>query len=220
MKNFFTNFIQEFIKLNAHSLSNYPGMVFLFYIFTLFDTASSHINAKAYFLLGYCVIGIIFYTLTNLMYPQVESKISRLDYSESININLNELNVPFENTTFASFNLFIFGYTITYWINLNLLQSSENVEILIAYNLIAIFIFSFFNIYYLNQSSLSVILSLCTGIISGLIWSQLIFHESSFPSNFAENKFTDDKFSSMNNEEIHKCNGSSSDNKICKAYRY
>ena len=122
--------------------------------------------------------------------------------------------VPMRTVTTASFYCFSMGYLLGYWANLNVVKRTSNSTINMCFYLVIAFIFYLFTVYIIKSCTwTSGLLSICTGTIFGMVWSQMI-----------ADKIDDVEQISVNSPNAKSdggtmCDGSDNDNMVCNAFR-
>jgi hypothetical protein len=176
------NLLKESIRLNAVSLATLPGSIFLFFLFFSVDTLVGVFNAKAMYFLGFLIQILFSYGTGVLLFPRGSSDISSSGQSEKgifegVDTSLLKSLKPFAEYTQVSVFASILGYTIAYWINLNFILKTKNVETVSLVYMAALIIFLLFEVFVLEEEWQSLVMSLSVGVIFGVIWANLTYQQ-------------------------------------------
>jgi hypothetical protein len=158
-------------------------------------------RAKLMFVIGYFVSALIFYAVSSVCFPAADQGLDLdLDLGQdqdqdqgqgqgledgqgydskyalmthSTQRMLRSL-MPFTRATSASFYCFSIGYLFGYWTNLNMAKQTPNAMMNAMVYLTAAFVLVLFNVFVVQEAQWrSAIVSVCTGLIFGMIWSQV-----------------------------------------------
>ena len=82
--------------------------------------------------------------------------------------------IPFTKSTTASFYCFSIGYLFGYWANLNMAKRTPNAVANVLIYLALTFVLVLFNVFVLKDAGWqAAMMSVCTGLIFGMVWSQM-----------------------------------------------
>jgi hypothetical protein len=200
------------LGLLQNGMGALPGAIIVVMCVFMLDTYAGVPSAKLYFVVGYFLMVVIFYTASVLCFPRGVAKPSKkLDHG----IACLQFMRPFANYTTASFYTFSVGYLFGYWVNINVAKQSPNLPMLLSYYLAVAFFGFVFSVFYVGGTSWeSGLMSMGVGTIAGFIWSQLISDRvTTVEAPVSATASTGVPAGSL------ACNGTSSDDSICRAFR-
>jgi len=146
------DFIKDSGKSITSSLDTITYQFFFILAFFLVDPLISNTIAKLFFLIGYAFVSILFYVISYTFFKASEES---------------------ELTFLTNFSLYIFAFTIGYWLYLNLVQSSN--IILLLYYITLLILYSVYIIYSKKETSyIYGIGSIIVGLLMGILWAFLI----------------------------------------------
>lgn len=131
--------------------------------------------------------------------------------------------IPMQRVTTASFFTFSIGYMLGYWANLNLAKKTENATTNMVVYLGIAFAFYIFTVFLIKSCSwTSGLISICTGTIFGMVWSQMVADKVDAITPASDNSRGGRATSSGGGGAANEgsvCDGSSSDDMVCNAFR-
>ena len=120
--NFGQAFLNELIDFGMSGFSNLPYSTIFVMIVFLLDTTMRSSTAKLYFVCGYFIELLLFYSFARICFPsETDQKLNPVHY-------LNYMATPLQRYTHASFFNFSAGYVLGYWGNLNILLNNLNIS--------------------------------------------------------------------------------------------
>ena len=210
VQTFTSRLLSELIDFTLRSLGSLPcSIVFVVLVFMI-DTALRSASAKLYFVCGYFIQLVFFYTFTVITFPKsaaksgeggTESKgtddddaAATTESTETKKMHNYLLQmVPFQKNTTASFYNFSVGYLLGYWGNINIQKNTVNATLVNSYYAAIVFFCFTFSVFYLKACSWqSGVVSVAFGIVGGMVWSQMVMPRIRLETAY-DNKFlTDD----------------------------
>ena len=190
-------FLNEFIEFGTSSLAGLPCSAIFVTILFMLDTTLRSATAKLYFVCGYFIELLLFYSFGVICFPATEEKGTRSTSSSSYNRldddddfdmmgggdkdkpllgKVQFLAKPFQIATDASFFNFSAGYILGYWGNLNILNGTRNAVIVVCYYAAFVLFAFLMSVFYLGGTCTwqSGVLSAITGVIGGMVCAQVI----------------------------------------------
>lgn len=197
-------FANEVVEFGASNLAGLPCSVVFASIVFMLDTTLRSSTAKMYFVCGYLIELLLFYSVGAICFPPDTSssggqsdgeyghggRFNRSSFASQMQdhgamfgggssaplINrIQFLARPFQHFTSASFFNFSAGYLMGYWGNLNILTETKNAVIVNAYYAAFVLFCYLYSVFYLNTASWqSGLVSVVSGIIGGMLCSSLI----------------------------------------------
>jgi hypothetical protein len=228
--NFGQVFLNELVDFGSSSAGSLPvSTVFVIVVFLL-DTTLRSSTAKLYFVAGYFVELLIFYSFARILYPAPDQK------SETMNVLLY-LATPLQRYTHASFFNFSAGYILGYWGNLNILLNAPNATLNVSYYTVFVLFCFMYSVFYLgsvdenNQhkglcSWQSGLISASMGVLGGIVCSHLISDrvklETQYDGQFIMNSQAVSRQDNSNiqlSDGVTQCGSGKNDDMICKVFR-
>ena len=231
-KNALFDLVRESIRLNAISLATLPGSIFLFFLIFCIDTLIGVFNAKAMYFLGFILQILFSYGTGVLLFPRssssVSSGVSEQGIFEGVDRSLLKSLKPFAEYTQVSVFASILGYTIAYWLNLNFILKTKNVESVSLVYMAVLIIFVLFEIFVFEEEWQSLIMSLSVGAVFGIIWANLTYQQqfvtlkdaSEVPTSLIPSSSSSSTSSGYS--KVSTCNASSgnqNEDMVCRAFR-
>ena len=187
-------FLNEFIEFGTSSLAGLPCSAIFVTILFMLDTTLRSATAKLYFVCGYFIELLLFYSFSVICFPNERSTTStapsRNQRSNNYDDGLDEgfdddvlrgggddrenkllgrvrfLARPFQSYTSASFFNFSAGYILGYWGNLNILNGTRNAVIVVCYY-VAFVLFAFLmSVFYFQHGEHGGTCSWQSGVLS------------------------------------------------------
>jgi hypothetical protein len=196
-------FANEVIEFGVSNFAGLPCSVVFATIVFMLDTTLRSATAKMYFVCGYLIELLLFYSIGTICFPpDTSTKGASSGYgglsdmstgfgqhmqdhgqmfgggssgSAALINRVSFLARPFQHFTTASFFNFSAGYLLGYWGNLNILVETKNAMVVNAYYAAFVLFCFLLSVFYLNTASWqSGLVSVVTGIIGGMACSSLI----------------------------------------------
>jgi hypothetical protein len=226
-RNSLFDLLKESIRLNSVSLATLPGSLFLFFLIFSVDTLVGVFNAKAMYFLGFLIQILFSYGTGVLLFPRGASPNSSIGTTEKgifegVDTSLLKSLKPFAEYTQVSVFASILGYTIAYWLNLNFILRTKNVETVSLVYMAVLIMFLLFEIFILEEEWQSLVMSLMLGMVLGIVWANLTYQQhlvtmtevpsGSFPSSSSDSSHT----------KVSTCSASSgnqNEDMVCRAFR-
>lgn len=234
--NFGQAFLNELIDFGMSGFSNLPYSTIFVMIVFLLDTTMRSSTAKLYFVCGYFIELLLFYSFARICFPsETDQKLNPVHY-------LNYMATPLQRYTHASFFNFSAGYVLGYWGNLNILLNTSNATINVFYYVVFVLFCFLYSVYYLGASSSesldgnesnakgrgvcswqSGLISASIGVVGGMVCSNMIADrvklENEYDSQFVLNNTPDNNSSKAQLPHgITACDSKSND-MVCKVFR-
>lgn len=226
--NFGQAFLNELIDFSSSSVGTLPYTSIFVMIVFLMDTTLRSSTAKLYFVAGFFVELLLFYSFARILYPANDQK------TESMNV-LNYLATPMQRYTQASFFNFSAGYILGYWGNLNILLNTSNATINVFYYVVFVLFCFMYSTFYLGTTNedgqhtgtcswQSGLISASFGILGGMVCSHMIADriklENEYDHQFIMNSraLEDNTSSTSLPTGLTQCD-TKNDDMICKAFR-
>jgi len=185
-------FLNELTEFGVSSFANLPySAIFVTVIFML-DTAMRSSTAKLYFVCGYFIEMLLFYSFGRICFPAYTNTTSKSEQpimhgggeggrdKEFYNL-LRYLARPLQRYTEASFFNFSAGYILGYWGNLNILLKTPNANITVFYYVVFVLFCFMYSVFYLSSDETggvcswqSGMISSIMGVLGGMICAQII----------------------------------------------
>lgn len=220
VKTFSSRLLSELIDFTLRSLGSLPcSIVFVVLVFMI-DTALRSSSAKLYFVCGYFIQLVFFYTFSVITFPKSATtgtgsgqEEGNDDENEGSDFNEEEEEseatsesaetkrmhdyllqmVPFQQNTTASFYNFSVGYLLGYWGNINIQKNTRNATLVNSYYAAIVFFCFTFSVFYLKSCSWqSGIVSVAFGIVGGMVWSQVVMSRIHLDAAYDDKLLTDD----------------------------
>ena len=177
VKTFSSRLLSELIDFTLRSLGSLPcSIVFVVLVFMI-DTALRSSSAKLYFVCGYFIQLVFFYTFSVITFPKSATtgtgsgqEEGNDDENEGSDFNEEEESeatsesaetkrmhdyllqmVPFQQNTTASFYNFSVGYLLGYWGNINIQKNTRNATLVNSYYAASVFFSFTFSVFYLKS---------------------------------------------------------------------
>ena len=221
--NFLTNLSSESLKVFVNTFGILP-VSFLFVISAMScDSLLGVYNVKAMYVLGFVILFFMYYSIGSLLFPIREGEDGSSSGEEGgpmleqfVDISyLKNIN-PFATMIQISFLSTLLSFTLSYFLSMNFLLKTKNVNN-VAYSYLILYImFCLFQSYGMNQSIQTVITSSAFGAIFGIAWAQLSLNFGLIDHDTTQEQLKNQK------ELVKKCSStepSSNDDMICKAFR-
>lgn len=225
--NFGQAFLNELIEFSSSSVGSLPyTSVFVMLVFLL-DTTLRSSTAKLYFVAGYFVELLLFYSFARILYPASDQK------TESMNV-LNYLATPLQRYTQASFFNFSAGYILGYWGNLNILLNTPNATLNVFYYVVFVLFCFLYTSFYLGTTNengehsgtcswQSGMISLAMGVLGGIVCSHMIADRVKLETKY-DHQFIMNSGAVEHHQTAHLPNGvtecdANSNDTICKVFR-
>lgn len=194
-------FISELTEFGTSSFANIPYSAIFVTIVFMLDTAMRSSTAKLYFVCGYFINMLLFYSVGRICFPAYTESGSvggtRSDdrpnmqggggssSSESRDTHIYNMQRylarPLQRYTDASFFNFSAGYILGYWGNLNILLNTPNANITVFYYVVFVLFCFMYSVFYLSSdksggacSWQSGMISAVMGVLGGMLCAQLI----------------------------------------------
>lgn len=231
---FHTRLLREIIDFTLRSLGSLPcAIVFAVLVFML-DTTLRSASAKLYFVCGFFIELIFFYTFTLITFPKAASASASDDGASDGPHDTADTKrsrdyllqlVPFQQNTSASFYNFSVGYLLGYWGNLNIQKNTTNATLVNSYYAAIVFFCFTFSVFYLKACSWqSGVVSTAFGIVGGMIWSQIVMHRITLDGAYDDQLVLDDvgrpnaRTPTTLPHGVTACDGKN-DDMVCKVFR-
>lgn len=189
-------FLNEFIEFGTSSLAGLPCSAIFVTILFMLDTTLRSATAKLYFVCGYFIELLLFYSFSVICFPNERSTTSTTpsrnqrsnDYDDGLDEGFDNdqlygggddrenkllgrvrfLARPFQSYTSASFFNFSAGYILGYWGNLNILNGTRNAVIVVCYY-VAFVLFAFLmSVFYFQHGEHGGTCSWQSGVLSAI----------------------------------------------------
>lgn len=220
-------FLNELIEFSSSSVGSLPyTSVFVMLVFLL-DTTMRSSTAKLYFVAGYFVELLLFYSFARILYPASDQK------TESMNV-LNYLATPLQRYTQASFFNFSAGYILGYWGNLNILLNTPNATLNVFYYAVFVLFCFLYTTFYLGTTNedgahvgacswQSGVISSAMGVLGGMVCSHMIADRIKLETKY-DHQFIMNNRAVEHDQTTHLPNGvtecdANSKDTICKVFR-
>lgn len=234
---FTSRLLSEITDFTLRTLGSLPCSIIFAVLVFMIDTTLRSSSAKLYFVCGYFIQLVFFYTFAVISFPkealssEAESAPTELQESpetKKMHEYLLQM-VPFQQNTTASFYNFSVGYLLGYWGNLNIQKNTPNATLVNTYYAAIVFFCFTFSVFYLKSCSWqSGVVSVAFGIVGGMIWSQIVIPRIQLDSAFDDKMITDDvgtvgrsDASAANKQLPHgvtACDGKN-DDMVCRVFR-
>ena len=196
-------FMNELTEFGVSSFANLPYSTIFVTIVFMLDTAMRSSTAKLYFVCGYFIEMLLFYSFGRICFPaytesdsiQAQSSAPAVATgNENYNLRgggardkefhnlLRYLARPLQRYTEASFFNFSAGYVLGYWGNLNILLKTPNANITVFYYVVFVLFCFMYSVFYLSSSETggvctwqSGMISAVVGVLGGMICAQIIY---------------------------------------------
>lgn len=238
MSSYANDLMKDLIGIFTNSIGNMSSSMIVVLLVFANEQLLSKTKAKLFFVLGYFIFMTIFYTVGVLCFPKGEGggggegeedmggdddggdegdeegdeEEGQPLISASFRKRMISL-LPFHNVTTASFYCFSMGYLLGYWANLNVAKKTPNAMQNVCIYIAVAFVFYLFSVYIIRSCSWSsALLSICVGIIFGMLWSAMVAEKIEgveVADAAVHSKVTDSNV----------CDGSSRDGAVCQAFR-
>ena len=173
VKTFTSRLLSELIDFTLRSLGSLPcSIVFVVLVFMI-DTALRSASAKLYFVCGYFIQLVFFYTFAVITFPKnagggggegegdaaggdegADATEATAESAETKRMHDYLLQmVPFQQNTTASFYNFSVGYLLGYWGNINIQKNTRNATLVNSYYAAIVFFCFTFSVFYLKACS-------------------------------------------------------------------
>jgi len=234
---FTSRLLSEITDFTLRTLGSLPCSIIFAVLVFMIDTTLRSSSAKLYFVCGYFIQLVFFYTFAVISFPkgtsssEAESAPTELQESAETKKMHDYLlqMVPFQQNTTASFYNFSVGYLLGYWGNLNIQKSTPNATLVNAYYAAIVFFCFTFSVFYLKSCSWqSGVVSVAFGIVGGMIWSQIVIPRIQLDSAYDDKMITDDvgtlgrSDASVANKQlphgVTACDGKN-DDMVCRVFR-
>lgn len=227
--NFGQVFLNELIDFASCSVSNIAYSPIFVMILFLLDTTMRSSTAKLYFVSGFFVEILLFYSFARILYPAPDQKASSMKV-------LNYMATPMQRYTQASFFNFSAGYVLGYWGNLNILLNTPNATLNVFYYVVFVLFCFMYSVYYLGEADengqttgmcswQSGLISAVMGVLGGMVCSNLIAERVKLEAEYDHQFIVNNSVLADKNEHtitlpngMTQC-GSKNDDMICKAFR-
>ena len=209
VQTFSSRLLSEIIDFTLRSLGSLPcSIVFVVLVFMI-DTTLRSASAKLYFVCGYFIQLVFFYTFAVITFPKSaggggdEGEADERDESAAeataesaetkrMHDYLLQM-VPFQQNTTASFYNFSVGYLLGYWGNINIQKNTRNATLVNSYYAAIVFFCFTFSVFYLKACSWqSGVVSVAFGIVGGMVWSQMVMPRIHLDAAHDDKLLTDD----------------------------
>lgn len=218
VKTFTSRLLSELIDFTLRSLGSLPcSIVFVVLVFMI-DTALRSASAKLYFVCGYFIQLVFFYTFAVITFPKSaggsgsgegdegaeggdegaeggdDAAGATAESAETKRMHDYLLQmVPFQQNTTASFYNFSVGYLLGYWGNINIQKNTRNATLVNSYYAAIVFFCFTFSVFYLKACSWqSGVVSVAFGIVGGMVWSQMVMPRIHLDAAYDDKLLTDD----------------------------
>lgn len=210
VQTFSSRLLSELIDFTLRSLGSLPcSIVFVVLVFMI-DTALRSASAKLYFVCGYFIQLVFFYTFAVITFPKSaggggggdEGEADEGDDAAEATAESAETKrmhdyllqmVPFQQNTTASFYNFSVGYLLGYWGNINIQKNTRNATLVNSYYAAIVFFCFTFSVFYLKACSWqSGVVSVAFGIVGGMVWSQMVMPRIHLDAAYDDKLLTDD----------------------------
>ena len=208
VQTFSSRLLSELIDFTLRSLGSLPcSIVFVVLVFMI-DTALRSASAKLYFVCGYFIQLVFFYTFAVITFPKSaggggdEGEADEGDDTAEATAESAETKrmhdyllqmVPFQQNTTASFSNFSVGYLLGYWGNINIQKNTRNATLVNSYYAAIVFFCFTFSVFYLKACSWqSGVVSVAFGIVGGMVWSQMVMPRIHLDAAYDDKLLTDD----------------------------
>ena len=178
----------------------------------MIDTALRSASAKLYFVCGYFIQLVFFYTFAVITFPKsanggggdegeadegdegADAAETTAESAETKRMHDYLLQmVPFQQNTTASFYNFSVGYLLGYWGNINIQKNTRNATLVNSYYAAIVFFCFTFSVFYLKACSWqSGVVSVAFGIVGGMVWSQMVMPRIHLDAAYDDKLLTDD----------------------------
>jgi hypothetical protein len=156
---FTVGFYENVIEGTKTSLDSLSFSVLVVIGIFLLDKSISNYTAKGYYILGFFVNIVLFYTVGYLCFSS-EKADGTLPFSKNISI---------------SFPLYMLTFTVSYWIMINSRLHPENTPVLVLYYVTVVFLYFLYIVFLVNASEYQYALgSMIFGLVVGLSWGSII----------------------------------------------
>ena len=194
-------FLNELIEFGTSSFAGLPTSLIFAGIVFMLDTTLRSATAKLYFVCGFFIELLLFYSFGVICFPRTtsssgtntssnynQSAFGANDYEDEMfgggqsdnhkNLlgKIRFLTRPFQHFTVASTFNFSAGYVLGYWGNLNILTGSSNAMIVVAYYAAFVLFSYLFSVFYMQGAASwsSALVSTVVGVIGGMLCSSII----------------------------------------------
>ena len=225
--NFGQGLLNELIEFSSSSVGSLPyTSVFVMVVF-LMDTTLRSSTAKLYFVAGYFVQLLIFYSFARILYPCKDSK------TESMNV-LTYLATPLQRYTQASFFNFSAGYILGYWGNLNILLNTPNATLNVFYYVVFVLFCFMYSVFYLGTTEedgkhmgacgwQSGLICASLGVLGGMVCSHMIADRIKLENKFdhqlvMDSRVVEEQGAAPLPDGVTQCDADSTKT-ICKVFR-
>jgi hypothetical protein len=211
VQTFSSRLLSELIDFTLRSLGSLPcSIVFVVLVFMI-DTALRSASAKLYFVCGYFIQLVFFYTFAVITFPKSggggggdegeadegadeAAADATAESAETKRMHDYLLQmVPFQQNTTASFYNFSVGYLLGYWGNINIQKNTRNATLVNSYYAAIVFFCFTFSVFYLKACSWqSGVVSVAFGIVGGMVWSQMVMPRIHLDAAHDDKLLTDD----------------------------
>lgn len=209
VQTFSSRLLSELIDFTLRSLGSLPcSIVFVVLVFMI-DTALRSASAKLYFVCGYFIQLVFFYTFAVITFPKSAGGGGDEDEADEGDEGADEATaesaetkrmhdyllqmVPFQQNTTASFYNFSVGYLLGYWGNINIQKNTSNATLVNSYYAAIVFFCFTFSVFYLKACSWqSGIVSVAFGIVGGMVWSQVVMPRIHLDATYDDKLLTND----------------------------
>ena len=213
VQTFSSRLLSELIDFTLRSLGSLPcSIVFVVLVFMI-DTALRSASAKLYFVCGYFIQLVFFYTFAVITFPKsagggggegegegaggeegADAAEATAESAETKRMHDYLLQmVPFQQNTTASFYNFSVGYLLGYWGNINIQKNTSNATLVNSYYAAIVFFCFTFSVFYLKACSWqSGVVSVAFGIVGGMVWSQMVMPRIHLDAAHDDKLLTDD----------------------------
>lgn len=209
VQTFSSRLLSELIDFTLRSLGSLPcSIVFVVLVFMI-DTTLRSASAKLYFVCGYFIQLVFFYTFAVITFPKSAggggdegeadegdegAAEATAESAETKRMHDYLLQmVPFQQNTTASFYNFSVGYLLGYWGNINIQKNTRNATLVNSYYAAIVFFCFTFSVFYLKACSWqSGVVSIAFGIVGGMVWSQMVMPRIHLDAAHDDKLLTDD----------------------------
>lgn len=187
-------FLNELIEFGVSSFANVPYSAIFVTIVFMLDTVMRSSTAKLYFVCGYFIEMLLFYSFGRICFPAYTDPSSSTntyppimrggggrDNDKQFYNLLRYLARPLQRYTQASFFNFSAGYILGYWGNLNILLKTPNANITVFYYVVFVLFCFMYSVFYLSSDETggacswqSGMISSIMGVLGGMICAQII----------------------------------------------
>lgn len=165
---FITQLYGPVLQSGKVSLDNFVMSLFLVVIFFVVDDMLGNMNAKIFFLLGFFINIVLFYTVAHLCFRK----------EKAVETQAAEGGMPFAHLFTINFSIYLLSFSVAYWIFLNFQAAgtgTTNMPLLFIYYITVVISYLLYVVYLSKLCDIQYAIgSALFGILSGLGWASII----------------------------------------------